>query len=417
MKSILLILFTMIACNAMAQLQWTKYPANPVITHGPSFHDAIAIGQPSVLFENDTFKMWYAAVGADMKGRICYAWSLDGISWTKLDSAVIDVGSSDTWDRGWMDTPEIVRDHDGYTLMYYGDTIQHFAAISSAMGVAYSNDGIHWTKEPSNPVFTKGAFGQWDGTWVESPAFYFDSTANEIYMWYNGIDTATWKIQIGLATSTDGATWVRYPVNPVLQVGGWGSYDDMWLGTPALIRFENKFLMFYSGTSALSYNAVTEAFDTVSICLATSTDGISWTKHSLNPLFITQTSPYDTLTDALGPWAPDVVWHEPSGQFMMWYETAAGICLATAPLDHTFISEIESQKVVVYPDPVADVANVLNLPQAVYTIEIFDVSGRKLYEDRNFSDPALPLQFLRPGYYLMSISGEKLKCSVPFVKN
>jgi len=226
----------LLVSTASAQVQWTKYASNPVITPGPASWDIIAIGQPTALLENDTIKMWYAGVGTDMKARICYAWSLDGFNWIKHANPVMDVGAAGSWDSGWLDTPEIVRDNTGYKLYYYGDTAQQNAAISSAIGLAYSPDGINWTREASNPVFIKGTFGDWDGTWVESPTIVWDSISGLYSMWYNGVDTATWKVLIGLATSSDGVSWTRYAGNPVLNTGAWGSCDDIWLGTPALLR-------------------------------------------------------------------------------------------------------------------------------------------------------------------------------------
>lgn len=187
-----------------AQIEWTKYDDNFVLTHGPDNFDVLAIGQPCVLYEDGLIRMWYPGVGNDGKARLCYATSSDGIEWTKY-GVVMDVGAADEWDRGWIDTPDVVKTDDGYVLVYYGDTVQQVSEINSAMGVAYSIDGITWTKDPGNPVFGIAEIGDWDGTWVESPALFWDDANNRIMMFYNGVDTATWKIKIGLAFSDDGS--------------------------------------------------------------------------------------------------------------------------------------------------------------------------------------------------------------------
>ncbi|HBF89524.1 MAG TPA: hypothetical protein DDX39_12870 [Bacteroidales bacterium] len=348
-----------VGSNIYGQTNWTKYSNNPVITKGPDNFDMIAIGQPTTLFENDTIKMWYAGVSInDAKARICYAYSLDGINWTKHTNSVIEVGTAGEWDCGWLDTPEIVKDNSGYKMYYYGDTVQQFAAISSAIGLATSIDGIHWEKHPDNPIFTKANFGDWDGSWVESPTVFFDSVANEYKMWYNGVDTATWKIQIGLATSSDGVTWVRNPANPVVTTSNWGGYDDIWLGTPTVIKPDSLFEMWYAATSTDSYNSVTQSFDTVSICYATSVDGIVWNKHQNNPLFHTYTEPYDSLIDRGGPWAPCVIFNQNTNEYMMWFEAHGGVSnynfsLATSPKTATFIDKKHPQNniLLVYPNP------------------------------------------------------------------
>ncbi|OFX56552.1 MAG: hypothetical protein A2046_09695, partial [Bacteroidetes bacterium GWA2_30_7] len=340
----------------------------------------------TTLFENDTIKMWYGGVGSDMKARICYAFSLDGINWTKHNSPVIDLGIAGEWDSGWLDTPEIVKDNTGYKMYYYGDTIQQFAAISSAIGVATSNDGINWYKHPNNPIFTKGNVGEWDGSWVESTNVNFDTVTGEYKMWYNGVDTTTWKINIGLATSTDGVNWSKYVNNPVVQTGNWGEYDDMWLGTPTVLKMDNFYEMWYSATSTNSYNYVTASFDTVSICYATSIDGINWLKHSNNPLFHTFTAPYDSLVDRGGPWAPSVIFNPNTNSFMMWFEAHGGnsnfnISLATAPKTNTNIVEYHSMEsdIIVYPNPFSETTTleIINWKNQNYELKIYDLFGRE----------------------------------------
>jgi len=84
--------------SVSAQVNWTKYASNPVFTPGPVFYDAVAVGQPTVILVDDTIKMWYSAVGGDMKSRIGYAWSIDGVNWTKHSDMVINTGFSGEWD-------------------------------------------------------------------------------------------------------------------------------------------------------------------------------------------------------------------------------------------------------------------------------------------------------------------------------
>lgn len=401
-----------IACLYFAigytQVNWTKYGSNPVLTEGPDTFDIIAIGQPTVLFENDTIKMWYAAAGNDMKARICYAYSVDGIQWFKHDSPVIDVGNPGEWDCGWLDTPEIVRDASGYKMYFYGDTTQQFAAISSAIGMAYSADGIHWTKHLGNPIFTKGNPGEWDCSWVESPAVIYDDSSGEYKMWYNGIDTATWKIEIGLATSPDGINWTKDANNPVISSGYWGQYDDMWLGTPAVLHENGLYELWYSATSTTSYNAVTEKFDTVSICYATSADGVNWTKFAGNPLFNTYTTPFDSVTEAGGPWACDVVFIPGDNKYKMWYETFAGICFATSVITTSlpFISTLKSEDIILYPNPSNGNFNII-LPEFPAMIRIINAEGKIISEMFSEKEKISIQSNLSPGIYFLEIETEK----------
>ncbi len=311
-----------------ASITWTKHAGNPVLRGTNVITEFYAIGQPTCILENDTIKMWYVAGGLPhVTSRLLYAWSTDGITWTKhaLGGAVMQPGAAGAWDAT-MDTPEIVRDTSGYKLYYFGDTLPGGTGLKpSAMasfGVATSSDGINWTKYAGNPILTHGGASDWDRSWIESPAVLWDSVSGTYMMWYSGVDTTTWNIAVGLATSPDGFIWTKHPGNPVLQTGSAGSYDDMWAAVPAVIKTTRGYEMWYSGFSS------TTGYSNFTINYATSRDGIHWTKFSGNPLFDTHTEPHTMAIDTSGPWAPDVVFD--GDQYQMWYETAAGFSLATS---------------------------------------------------------------------------------------
>lgn len=407
--------------HAIGQTVWTKYSNNPVLQKGPDNWDAIAIGQPTVLFENDTIKMWYAGVGTDMKARICYAISVDGIEWEKHNNPVLDVGTDDEWDRGWLDTPEILKNNTGYKLYYYGDTVQQSAEISSAIGIAYSIDGINWSKDVNNPIFTKGDEGEWDNSWVESPAILYDDIMNEYKMWYNGINTSTWQLKIGFATSTNGVNWIRYANNPVLSIGTSGSYDDMWLGTPSVIFHNNIYHIWYSSTSASSYNESTGGFDTLNICYAISEDGIDWTKNSSNPLFNTFSLPYNSEIDSKGPWAPDVVFNSNTNNYMMWYETEAGFSFASAPEEQVNDIEIIKNNIIsIYPNPFHNIA-IITIDDVLVnsSLVIYRIDGKEVFRREHISDNKILINGIdfSKGIYLLKITSNSKVYSQKFVIN
>ncbi|MCG6962128.1 MAG: hypothetical protein LJE95_02550 [Acidobacteria bacterium] len=148
-------------------------------------------------------------------------------------------------------------------------------------------------------------------------------------MWYSGMD-ASWRARVGLATSTDGAAWVKYDGNPVLDVGPSGGWEDYWVGVAGVIRWGGGFLMVYSGVSEA--DLADGVADDVGVGIAFSADGVTWRRFAANPVMTTQTPPHDPAVDHGGPWAPDLV-REPSGRhLLMLYESSAGICLAVSPL-------------------------------------------------------------------------------------
>jgi hypothetical protein len=81
---------------------WTKYASNPVLTvgSGGAFDDA-GVFQPIVLYEpadvSRPWKMWYAGDNGSDTYTVGYAWSADGLSWTKVGK-VLDIGVAAAWD-------------------------------------------------------------------------------------------------------------------------------------------------------------------------------------------------------------------------------------------------------------------------------------------------------------------------------
>jgi len=175
--------------SARAQTQWAKYDSNPVFVKW-GLMEAYAIGQPTNLYENDTFKMWYAACAFDHRGRMYLASSLDGIHWTRanLGLPVLDIGLPGSWDQKWLDTPEVLHDHTGYRMFYFGDTTDQpppIGGLSSALGLATSVNGRAWSKDSANPVFRKDTTLPWQSLWVESPAVLF--VHDTLRMWYSAV--------------------------------------------------------------------------------------------------------------------------------------------------------------------------------------------------------------------------------------
>jgi beta-1,2-mannobiose phosphorylase / 1,2-beta-oligomannan phosphorylase len=361
--------------TVFSQIKWTKYANNPILVKTNLIWEFFAIGQPTCILENDTFKMWYCAAGIDHKGRVFYAHSTDAINWIKHNNGtpVLDVGKQGEWDMHWLDTPEIVKDSTGYKLYYFGAPIDSSPPIRAAIGLATSSDGINWQRDSNNPVLEKGDSTQWDGFWIESPAVLYDG--NIYKMWYTGV-AKDWKIRIGYATSPDGKVWTKYSSNPVLEVGIADSWEDFWVAVPAVIKTDTLYEMWYSGISVA--DKMDDVIDTVRTGYATSTDGIHWNKYFDNPILSSFDFPYDSS----GPWAPDVI--RDKNEYKMLYETQNGFCLATAPIQ-TIEEAINSRLVIdypqlkIYPNPaITNITFCLKLNKSInklLTIKIYDISG------------------------------------------
>ncbi|HSG67596.1 MAG TPA: hypothetical protein VK994_02740, partial [Bacteroidales bacterium] len=178
-----------------------------------------------------------------------------------------------------------------------------FDGVSYRIGHATSTDGINWAKDPLNPVLDVGPIGSWEESLVYVPCIVHDGTI--FHLFYDG--ALGWAENVGHATSTDGSNFTKDPANPVLTIGSPGSWDDtqVFPMSGSVIYENNTFKMWFGGGNASNVWQVG---------YATSNDGTNWTKHSGNPVL----SP-----GAAGSWddysvIPGTVYHDGSILYL-WY--------------------------------------------------------------------------------------------------
>jgi len=178
-----------------------------------------------------------------------------------------------------------------------------------------------FVRHPRNPILPAVP-----GTWME------DQTANpdllrrgDIYHLYfrgqrGGHD------RIGVATipadQFDGITWHIHP-EPVIDVGPPGSWDADHVLDPATVEVNGRVFLYYSAVSPRCPSSVAPRC----VCLATSHDGIHFSKYEGNPIII-------------GGGGPEVVWRDGVFHLYYWREvpgrTGFELHLATSTNGHDF---------------------------------------------------------------------------------
>jgi len=306
------------------QSSWEAFAGEPVLTPGSSMWDVLAVGQPSCFEDEGVFRVFYTGAGADARGRIVSAVSVDGIEWTDAGRPVLDIGEPGAWDGYTIDTPEVVRVQGTFFLYYYGSDSAE--AEGACLGLATSTDGIAWQKYGANPVLCPGPPGSWDERWLESPAVVQDERSGAWMMYYAALD-AGWRARIGLATSQDGTNWNKHPDNPVLDVGAPDSWEDAWVAVPAVVRRNGRFRMWYSGVSAEDLGD--GRADSPRVGEATAQDGVEWRRVAAEAVF-----PVSQDDVNMAPWAPCVMYDDHRGRAVMLFETAEGIRAATTNRIH-----------------------------------------------------------------------------------
>lgn len=181
---------------------WTRSDTALIEPGDPGDWDSGFVGPQSILATDTGLVMYYmAGDGQDFQShdtmRIGLATSTDGgYTWEKYDDPlttsppyqhsdpVLQPGPAN-WERQSVADCDVIKTGDRYEMFYTGSYtigVNWFGAI----GYAWSDDGIHWTKDTlNNPIFTIQDDPLTTG-WVEAPSviiigsfyfmYYFDAT-------------------------------------------------------------------------------------------------------------------------------------------------------------------------------------------------------------------------------------------------
>jgi hypothetical protein len=158
-----------------------------------------------------------------------------------------------------------------------------------------------WVKYPANPVLEAGPPGSWDELGVGSPCV-IRSGAHSYIMWYAGTGAA--GMQIGIATSSDGITWEKDARNPIFGLGNTGEWDADGIGDPCVFLEGTHYVMYYSGGQAPRRM----------IGCATSDDGFIWYRAAAVAVLGPAAGPAWDDREVMTPWVI------PAGNsYTMWY--------------------------------------------------------------------------------------------------
>lgn len=172
----------------------------PVIQREPE----IDVLNPSVVRSNPFFNLY-----SEFDGRVWHtalAESADGRHWTKKGRVLSPDAS--TWEGDYIaaNGSALIENSKWWYWYQSGKGIPR-------IGLARSDDGIHWRKDPQ-PVLLPGPRGSWDERGVADP--YVLKLGSEFYIYYLGQNRARQQ-QIGLARSEDGVHWMKLRSNPVME--------------------------------------------------------------------------------------------------------------------------------------------------------------------------------------------------------
>lgn len=237
---------------------------------------------PCVVERDKKYYMFYTgkSIKRGISHNVCLAISSDLEKWKKEKNLPI-VPDKDVkvWDSDFIAHPFVFRDGKKYYMLYDGSRKGDWL---EEIGLAESEDLINWKKYAKNPIFKVGA-NWWEKRHVSRCCVFKEKGI--YYLFYAGHDGG--RERIGLAKGKSLLNLKRNSSKPVLDVGKKGDWDAKSISDPKIIKYEGKYLMFYSGISDKGIERVG---------LAESKDLVSWKKFEKNPILGVSRGNWDEIS-------------------------------------------------------------------------------------------------------------------------
>ena len=221
-------------------LQWHQYGYTPVLSPEDGKWDAGHVSPGPVIKINGVYKMFYNGWSEQSSNwSIGLATSTDGIQWTKSGQYPILSGSG--WDKQ-MVARSVVKYDSVYYLYYSG---MNNNSNQYEIGIARSTDGVSWTKENS-PIMIPTQ--EWEAGSVGYPSVVYEN--NVFRMVYQGGGD---QCSFSIAYSSDGINWSKYYNQPFFTQAK-SIYGTKRIGCPFLLKLQNEYRIYYTGTQSSSNN-------------------------------------------------------------------------------------------------------------------------------------------------------------------
>ena len=266
---LIIIVFLVSACDSKSKktkesavqfppelVDFIPFEKNPVFTGtGEATWDRHIRERGYILVEDGIYKMWYTGYdGSDNPTmHLGYATSDDGIHWTRYPDNPI-------FDEYWTEDVHVVK-HDG----------KYFMVAEGVNDIAHlltSQDGINWQRlgdldirKVNGESIGPGAYGT-PALWIENGKWY---------LFYERGDLGIW-----LAVSTDQKTWTNIQDDPVIEMGP-EKYDAYGVAINQIVKYKGKYYAYYHGTPE-------EDWGSWNSNVAVSDDLVHWTKYENNPI-------------------------------------------------------------------------------------------------------------------------------------
>jgi predicted GH43/DUF377 family glycosyl hydrolase len=202
------------------------------------------LAAPCALVIGDKVNLFYQTYGNGKNDAICHAVSSDGIHFTRNPTNPV-FHPTGTWNCGRAIDAEVFRYKDKYLLFFATRDTSYKIQIQGVASAPSSTDfnRDQWTQLTDYPIL-KPEY-PWEGACIEAAAVV--QQGDLLYMFYAGAYNNNPQ-QIGVAKSKDGIKWERLSNKPFLTNGDPGEWNYSESGHPNLFKDEDgRTYLFFQG--------------------------------------------------------------------------------------------------------------------------------------------------------------------------
>lgn len=243
-------------------VEFIPYKKNPVFTGtGGNNWDKEIRERGYILFEDNIYKMWYTGYNSEISDQkfLGYATSLDGINWSKHPGNPV-------FSEKWTEDMFVIKSENTYYMYAEGENDVAHLLVSA--------DGINW--EEKGDLIIRSTKGEPVPGPYGTPTILIED--GKWHLFYERNDEGVW-----LAMSDDKITWVNVQDELVLKMGP-ATYDLGAVAANQLVKFKNKFYLYYHATSRPDWQQRPESDNIWTSNVAMSTDLLHWVKYPGNPI-------------------------------------------------------------------------------------------------------------------------------------
>jgi hypothetical protein len=213
----LILCFIILVCSGCKQdntpvpLKFKGYEGNPVLSPGePGEWDELMLMTPQVYWYDSMFYLFYAASNISNKVGVGLATSNDGLHFEKYEGNPILAPDSRGYDANLV-AGCVLLHHDSVWTMFFGagELIRYGPGQSIGRARAEKITGP-WIRD-EKPILTIGTPGEWDAGFIFPCSFIkMEDGSYRIYYTAGGDFRHGVTYNTGLATSKDMITWKKY---------------------------------------------------------------------------------------------------------------------------------------------------------------------------------------------------------------